>query len=102
MTWCIMDTDYGKSALKDFDLYKSIVKHRARFYHLNDVDYSTDLPDRIQIVPKGDLLDKFQADYIQMKESMIYGDKFEFEYIIARLEELQSKIRSINESGKSS
>lgn len=91
----LMDTEYGMEAIENFDLYKSIVKHREKFYHVGGVDYYTDMPDKITFVPKGDLLEKFRADYQQMKDLMIFNDKIDFDYIITRLEELQKRFRAI-------
>ena len=92
----LMDSEYGKAALADFGLYESIVKHREKFYHVGGVDYSTDMPDKIRIVPEGELLEKFRADYSSMKESMIFGDKLEFDHIIERLKELQERFRRLS------
>jgi len=38
----LMDTDYGKTALQDIDLYRAIVEHRRKFYHLGYVNYDLD------------------------------------------------------------
>ena len=87
----LMDTEYGRLALGDVDLYKAIVEHRRKFYHVGGVDYSLDMPDKIAFCPQGDLMERFRADYENMKSSFIYGNPIEFDSLIRRIEELQDR-----------
>ena len=90
-----MDTSYAKKALKDRSLYHRVVDHRRKFYALGYVNYYKDLPGRITIVPKEELLPLYKADYDEMKESFIYGKALDFEDLIGRLKELQKRFRAI-------
>ena len=57
----LMDTDYGKTALQDIDLYRAIVEHRRKFYHLGYVTtILTTLPS-LTLSPKGKPLKPFAA-----------------------------------------
>lgn len=49
----ILNTPYGESALADMDLYKAVVEHRRKFYHLGYVDYDLDYPQNISFIPTG-------------------------------------------------
>ena len=92
----IMDTEYGRAALSDVELYKSIVAHREKFYHLGYVDYSKDYPSLISFVPQGEVLEAYRIDYnSNMVDGYIYGSAIPFEQLIERLEELQSRFRTI-------
>lgn len=91
----LMDTSYAKKALKDRSLYHSVVDHRRKFYALGYVNYYKDLPGRITIVPKEELLPLYKADYDEMKKSFIYGKTLDFEDLIGRLKELQKRFRAI-------
>ena len=92
----IMDTDYGKEALNDLFLYKSIVEHRRRFYHLGYVNYDLDYPDYIDFVPSGDILDAYRKDYNDnMINGYIYGDAIDFDSIIQRMNDLRSRFRKM-------
>ena len=91
----LMDTEYGRLALGDADLYKAVVEHRRRFYHVSGVDYSLDMPDKISFCPHGDLLERFRSDYENMKSSFIYGNPMDFENLIKRIEELQERFHSL-------
>ena len=92
----LMDSQHGIDALKDFDLYSSIIRHRQIFSKLSNVDYSTHNPDKINFVPSGEILEILEEDYKTMQESMIYGNSLSFTDIIKRLEELQERFRKIN------
>lgn len=78
----MMDTEHGLEALKDKDLYKSIIQHRSIFTKLKEVDYTTHLPESIDFVPPDSILAYNKKDYNRMQESMIYGESLPFEAVI--------------------
>lgn len=45
-------TPYAETALSDSDLYRDIVEHGKKFYHVGAVDYDKELPATITIVPE--------------------------------------------------
>lgn len=92
----MMDTEHGKAALKDFELYKSIVKHREKFTRLGGVDYAKHSPDRIDFIPPGEVIAEWKADYNKMCEYIIYGEPLSFPDLIERLIELKNRFRQIN------
>lgn len=91
----LMDTNHGTDALKDFNLYKSIVKHRQIFSKLGNVDYTTHSPDKINFIPSGESRKLLENDYKIMQESMIYGASLSFSDLMQRLEELLQRFRKI-------
>lgn len=91
----LMDTPFAMAALTDISLYKEIIEHRHRFYHVGDVNYNLNLPATIAFCPIGDIRDKMRLDYESMKDSMIYGNKLQFSTLISRLEEPQIRFRMI-------
>ena len=92
-------TGYADKALNDSELYYNIVEHRKKFYHVGYVDYDKELPSSITIVPKEDLIRKFELDYNIMRPNFIYGESLEFADLLKALETLQEKFRNIP-SGK--
>jgi hypothetical protein len=52
----LMDTEFGKQALQDMDLYERIVKHRSIYYAVGYVDYSKLMPSEIDFVPRQELM----------------------------------------------
>ena len=91
----MMDTEHGLEALKDKNLYKSIIQHRSIFTKLKEVDYTTHLPESIEFVPPDFILADYKKDYNRMQESMIYGESLSFEGLIDRLIELKSRFRRV-------
>ncbi|MFG6390870.1 MAG: nucleotidyl transferase AbiEii/AbiGii toxin family protein [Candidatus Amulumruptor sp.] len=91
----LMDTPFAEAALSDMELYQEIIAHRQRFYHVGGVTYELNHPSTIKFCQTGDLRDKMRLDYDAMKTSMIYGEKLSFETLIARLEQLQERFKSI-------
>lgn len=91
----LMDTEHGIDALKDYNLYKSIVEHRQVFSKLSKVDYSSHSPDKINFIPFDKTLKLLEEDYKTMQESMIYGHSLSFPDLIKRLEELQGRFRKM-------
>lgn len=90
----LMDTPFAETALSDLGLYREIIAHRRRFYHVGGVNYELNNHTTISFCPEGDLRDKMRLDYEAMKTAMIYGDKLPFELLIARLEQLQERFRN--------
>lgn len=91
----LMDTEYGKDALEDIDLYSKIVNHRKTNYHLGYVDYSKHHPSEIVFIPSAENQERWANDYKDMIASFIYGDSLSFEELMKRLEELTTQFRQI-------
>ncbi len=78
----IIDTDYGKRALKDKNLFNEIINHRKKYTPVKTVDYSKLELRKLKIIPDNKLLKLYEDDYKQMTENMIYGEKIEFSEIV--------------------
>ena len=93
----IMDTDYGKEALMDPSLYRAIVEHRRKFYHLGYVNYDLDYPGAIDFVPASETLDAFRKDYNDnMVNGYIYGEAIDFDIVILRIIDLRERFRKMD------
>ena len=90
-----MDTEFGKQALEDKDLYERIVKHRSVYYSVGYVDYDKLKPNVIDFIPRKELISDWKSDYTEMREHFIYGNKLSFEELINRMKELQERFRKI-------
>lgn len=89
----LMDSEYGRKALADRNLYDAIVEHRRTYYALKYVDYDKHNPQAISFVPSIDVQELWAADYADMKRYFIYGSSLSFEQLIARIKELQESVR---------
>ncbi len=92
----LMDTEFGKQALEDKDLYQRIVKHRSVYYSVGYVDYNKLMPNVIDFIPREELISDWKSDYSEMCDHFIYGDKLSFEELIGRMKELQERFRKMD------
>lgn len=92
----IMDTDHGKEALTDEELYRDIVHHREHLTKINGIDYKKHLPGTINLVPPETSIKQWQDDYREMQESMIHGDSVSFDKLIDRMKELMERINQLD------
>lgn len=96
----LSQTKYADIALRDTELYNTIVKHRSRFTAISGIDYTKHNPANIRFIPPDTIIKKWEDDYNQMRDSMIYGKKLGFEELIDRLTELQKRINTIRTDEK--
>ena len=91
----LMDTEHGKAALANKELYNGIVVHREKFNTIRGVDYSKHIPSGIRIIPPEAVMKEWEKDYQTMIENMIYGESLKFDVLIKRILELQNRINEI-------
>lgn len=89
----LMDT-CSDAAINDAELYKNIIEHRKKFYHISSVDYESDKREQIKIWPIGEIEQLFKEDYNAMIESFIYNENpLTFVQLKGRILELEAKFR---------
>ena len=91
----IMDTPIAERALKDKQLYDSVVEHRRIFIGLKGFDYSTLRPQTLRIVPPADIIELWRKDYEAMQETMIYGESLPFDKLVEKIQALNDSINSM-------
>ncbi|MFR9542718.1 MAG: nucleotidyl transferase AbiEii/AbiGii toxin family protein [Rikenellaceae bacterium] len=84
------------AALADKELYRAVIEHRRKFIGLKGFDYSELLPQNISFVPPADIRKAWQEDYKSMQESMIYGSSLDFDELIDRITDLNSRFNSLS------
>lgn len=88
----IMKTDFGKSALEDQELFKSIIAHRKVLTPIKTTDYDTLTLESLNIVPPKEHLDSFKSDYKEMIGNMIREETGNFEDLLdGIMEKLKEK-----------
>ena len=90
----LSQTEYVEIALQDTELYDTIVRHRSKFTAISGIDYDRHKPENIKFIPPDTIIKKWEADYEEMKGSMIYGQPLNFDELINRLTELQRRINT--------
>lgn len=91
----IMDTEYGREALANRQLYDAIVEHRRTFYALKYVDYDKHTPSAISFIPRNELISDWNKDYDNMQAHFLYGSTLSFNELLERMADLQDRIRKI-------
>ena len=89
----LMDTTHGIEAIKDIELYKTIVIHRKNFNAIRGIDYAKHAPKFINIIPPEETVKDWKKDYKTMQESMFYGDTLSFDKLMERITELNTRIK---------
>lgn len=91
----LMDTEFGRKALSDKNLYEHIVEHRKLITPLRGIDYANHAPERINPIPPENMMESWKKDYRQMQQSMIYRPSLEFEKLMERILELKTRINKL-------
>jgi predicted nucleotidyltransferase component of viral defense system len=92
----MIDMPISENALKNKELYKSIVEHKKTFIGLKNFDYNTLALDKISIIPPENVIAQWNADYRKMQETMIYGDSLPFGKLIEKIKQLNERLRNIS------
>ncbi|MCD8402094.1 nucleotidyl transferase AbiEii/AbiGii toxin family protein [Tenacibaculum finnmarkense] len=91
----LMDTTHGTEALKDIELYNTIVEHRKNFNAIRGIDYANHIPKLINIIPPEETIKDWEKDYKTMQESMFYGATISFGKLMEKITELNARIKKM-------
>jgi predicted nucleotidyltransferase component of viral defense system len=91
----LMDTIHGTEALKDVELYDTIIAHRKNFNAIRGIDYTNHSPQLINILPPEGIIKDWEKDYKTMQESMFYGTTLPFSKLMERIAELNNRIKTM-------
>jgi len=90
----MMDYDFAKRAIYDDELWNAIHHHREVFTHMKDVNYTSDIRDRICLIPPINVIEEWRKDYETMQKVMIYGQSLSFDDLITKINELEKRFRN--------
>ena len=90
----IAQTPFFEKAITDKELYKTIVAFRERFTHFSGMDYTLHFPPNLNPIPPLEMMEKWKADYEQVREQMIVGESPEFEELIDEIKRLTERINN--------
>lgn len=71
-----------------------IVAFKQRFYPRAWARYEQAVPGSFRLVPEGEVLKTVRADYVSMAD-MIFGERPEFDAILATLTALEAEINNL-------
>lgn len=93
--YCMIQVGVADRALRDEQLYRTIIDHRRKFINLRDFDYDMLYPATLSILPPDYVTDLWRKDYENMQTNMIYGRSPSYEDLLMRLAQLQTSIQSL-------
>jgi predicted nucleotidyltransferase component of viral defense system len=81
----ILDSEFGKEAIKNTKLFESIVAHRSVLTPMKTTNYETLTLQSLRIIPSDEHLTNYKSDYREMQSSMIHGDSLDFDALIEKI-----------------
>lgn len=88
----LVDNGYSDIALANMELYQTVINHRKTLTNLTWIDYSKHQPKTVNFIPHDDILKDWEKDYLEMQESMFYGETEKFDKLLDKLRKLNQKI----------
>jgi Nucleotidyl transferase AbiEii toxin, Type IV TA system len=86
----------GPRAMADLALLEKVITHKDLFFRSGWAHFDTARPGSFRLVPPEDRHAVLKADYRVMQESMIFGDSYAFEELMAMLAEIERKLNAIS------
>lgn len=87
----LMDHKYGKEAIKNKELFETLVQHRSKYTPIRGISYDLHTTQTINFIPPAEVMELWKKDYQAMQEFMIYGETLEFENLMTRMYELKER-----------
>lgn len=84
----ILNSEFGQEALRDNELFESIIAHRKAIIPAKNTNYDLITLNTLKVIPPGEYLKNYEADYKEMQNSMIHGVSEDFKRIIERINTL--------------
>ncbi|MFT5617728.1 MAG: putative nucleotidyltransferase component of viral defense system [Arenicella sp.] len=94
----ILDSEFGKKALKNTELFEAIINHRRVLTPMKTTDYETLTLQSLNIIPPDEHLGNYKSDYKEMQSSMIHGKSLDFDVL---LEKIKHSLNPTPHSGSS-
>ena len=95
----MMDKPFAEEALRNDALWASIRHHREIFTSVSGIDYTSDMRERMVLVPRVDIIESWKRDYENLCDAMIYGEKPTWERLIEAMDQLQLRVRMVGTGG---
>lgn len=88
----MLHTPIAEEALRDQELYDTVIEHRKTFIGLKGFDYSTLAKSTLTFIPPESVYNAWKKDYETMQEEMIYGESLPFDAMIAELQKFNKQM----------
>ena len=84
----------GEKALLRNDLLEAVVTHKRLFFRSAWANYETAVRGSFRLVPPEECRSAFETDYRAMRETMIFGESYSFDELLAVLAEVETKLNA--------
>ena len=91
----LYESDFGEEAVSNKDLLETVVKHKAVFFKDNKAHYDEATPEKLRLVPEGEMMERFKDDYEDMAQVMFSKEPPTFEELMKTLEKIEKIIRKL-------
>ncbi|WP_417443268.1 nucleotidyl transferase AbiEii/AbiGii toxin family protein [Joostella sp.] len=91
----LVDTGFGKAALQDEQLFKTIVEHRKHVTPLRGIDYANHHKGRLSIMPPEEIEKLWEQDYKTMQENMIVGKSLSWNKLLERIKDIENGFNNV-------
>ena len=92
----LMDHSHGIEALKNKELFDTIVEHRKKYTPLRGISYDLHKPETLDIIPPDEVISRWEEDYKTMRENMFYGESLDFEELMERIKKLNKNLKTVD------
>ena len=92
----LMRTKFADIALANKELYNEIIEHRSVYTKISNIDYRGHQPKSLNPVPPDAVIDRWEKDYQQMQEEMIFEDSLPFEQLLEQIKKLKHRINNLD------
>jgi len=90
----LMDHPFGLSAVKDKELFATIVAFRQKYTAVRGIDYDRHTPSTLAFLPPPSVNEAWKQDYAEMRENMFHGKTLDYEQVLTRLVQLNERFKS--------
>jgi hypothetical protein len=91
----LYQNDIGPKALARTDLLEAVVTHKRLFFSSGWANYATAVPGSLRLVPPEERRASLEADYRVMRETMIFGESYSFDELLAVLGEVERVLNQV-------
>ena len=92
--WCMDQSEVKTNAYADTELLERVVTFKTRFYPAGNARYDEAKPGTMRLMPPEDCMKQLRDDYDHMR-NMIFGDRPDFDDIMACIQRLEREINQL-------
>lgn len=89
----VMDNEYGISAVKDKNLFFTIVEFRQKYTAVRGISYERHTHSTLSFLPPPEVDEAWRQDYTEMRENMFYGATLSYDMLKERLNILNDRFK---------